>query len=95
MQKRSALLSDLETHKELENRLNEVEELFHIGMEEDDEPTIKEAYEEIRELKKDFNSLELKYYLSGEYDKNNVIVAIHPGAGGIESQDWAEMLLRM
>ncbi|MGA1823274.1 MAG: peptide chain release factor 2 [bacterium] len=95
MQKRSSLLSDLETHKQLENRLHDVEALFQIGIEEDDEPTIKEAYDEIIELKNDLNSLELRYYLSGEYDKNNVIVAIHPGAGGVESQDWAEMLLRM
>jgi peptide chain release factor 2 len=46
-------------------------------------------------LKEDIEKLELKNLLSGQLDANNAIITIHPGAGGIESQDWANMLLRM
>ncbi len=46
-------------------------------------------------LEKDLDKLELETLLSGKYDKNNAIVTLHPGAGGTESQDWAEMLYRM
>lgn len=46
-------------------------------------------------MKKDVEHLELQNLLSGEYDNNNAILTIHPGAGGIESQDWAQMLMRM
>ncbi|MDV2687054.1 PCRF domain-containing protein, partial [Alkalihalophilus lindianensis] len=41
------------------------------------------------------NHFELQLLLSGEYDKNNAILELHPGAGGTESQDWGAMLLRM
>ena len=46
-------------------------------------------------LETDVNSIELTMKLSGEHDEHDAIIAIHPGAGGTESQDWAEMLLRM
>jgi len=49
----------------------------------------------IKKLSQDVDSAELDLMLSGENDKRNAIVTIHPGAGGTESQDWAEMLLRM
>jgi peptide chain release factor 2 len=49
----------------------------------------------ISNLKEDFDSLEIQNLLSGELDKNNAILTIHPGAGGTESQDWAQMLMRM
>lgn len=56
------------------------------------EGEIKEIVDEIDDLHSDF---ELKLTLSGEYDNSNALVSIHPGAGGLESQDWAQMLLRM
>lgn len=46
-------------------------------------------------LKKDIEEIETRHLLSGEFDRNNAIITIHPGAGGTESQDWASMLLRM
>lgn len=49
----------------------------------------------ISELNKKLDSFRVETLLSGEYDSNNAIISLHPGAGGTESQDWAEMLLRM
>ena len=48
-----------------------------------------------KKIEKELEKLELETLLSGKYDENNAIVTIHPGAGGTESQDWAEMLYRM
>ena len=53
------------------------------------------AAEDTRNTIKLLNHLEIKTMLSGKYDLNNAIITIHPGAGGTESQDWAEMLYRM
>lgn len=50
---------------------------------------------ELEETQKEFEAFEIKVLLSGEYDANSAILEIHPGAGGTESQDWAEMLYRM
>ncbi|MFV0255806.1 MAG: peptide chain release factor 2 [Erysipelotrichaceae bacterium] len=50
---------------------------------------------ELNEYIKEFNKFEIKVLLSEEYDSSNCLLSIHPGAGGTESQDWAEMLLRM
>jgi peptide chain release factor 2 len=50
---------------------------------------------DISGLKRYVDDVELKLLLSGEADKNNAVVSIHPGAGGVESQDWAQMLMRM
>lgn len=62
---------------------------------EEDDTAIKEIEREIKELKELVSEAEIKNYLSGNNDKNNAFLSIHPGAGGTESQDWAEMLLRM
>jgi peptide chain release factor 2 len=56
---------------------------------------LEELKRELDALKLDIDSIELKILLSGELDKNNAIITIHPGAGGTESQDWAQMLMRM
>ena len=62
----------------------------------------EESYEDYKEIKKSLDDLvknaedfKLSTLFSGEYDKNNAILSIHSGAGGLEAQDWAEMLLRM
>ncbi|NLJ75336.1 MAG: peptide chain release factor 2 [Firmicutes bacterium] len=64
-------------------------------MEEEDDSLEKELQSYAGELERALEELELASLLSGEYDQNNAIVTIHPGAGGTESQDWASMLLRM
>ena len=57
--------------------------------------TVDELPGAIDALEKGLNKFKLDTLLSGEYDSNNAIISLHPGAGGTESQDWAEMLLRM
>ncbi len=54
-----------------------------------------EAQRLASELEKKMEAIEISLLLNGEYDRNNAILSIHPGAGGLESQDWADMLLRM
>jgi peptide chain release factor 2 len=63
--------------------------------EEGGEMFLDEIAGDIRELSEELDDLELRSLLSGELDDSNAIVTIHPGAGGIESQDWAQMLMRM
>ena len=60
-----------------------------------DNELIKELLKDTLKLQKELEDLELQTLLSGKYDKNNAILTLHPGAGGTESQDWAEMLYRM
>ena len=69
--------------------------MIDLVMQEQDEELAKEIINNYKELDIEIEKLELATYLSGKYDKNNAIITIHPGAGGTESQDWADMLYRM
>jgi len=70
-------------------------ELYEMAKEENDEESIQALYDDAPSLEEQIRSMEIEVLLSGESDSNNAILSIHPGAGGTESQDWAEMLLRM
>lgn len=70
-------------------------ELYEMAKEEKDEESIQALYDDASSLENQIRSMEIEVLLSGESDANNAILSIHPGAGGTESQDWAEMLLRM
>ncbi len=70
-------------------------ELYDMAKEENDEESIEACYDESSQLEQLIRNMEIEVLLSGESDSNNAIISIHPGAGGTESQDWAEMLLRM
>ena len=87
--------SKYNTFKNVENELNNILELTELVEVEPDDDLINEILDNTRVLEKDFEKLELTTLLSGKYDSNNALVTIHPGAGGTESQDWAEMLYRM
>jgi len=79
----------------LESKYEEIELMIAIGNEENDISMVDSVKEELEAYKQAFNMLRLETLFTGEYDANNAIVTIHPGAGGTESQDWASMLLRM
>ena len=81
--------------KQLENEINNLLELSELIKEEYDEEIAVEIIKNAKKQQKDYEKLELETLLSGKYDCNNAIITIHPGAGGTESQDWAEMLYRM
>lgn len=70
-------------------------DLIELTLEEKGEQSLVELNQELSHLEAKFHELEILGALSGEEDFNNAFVNIHPGAGGTESQDWAEMLLRM
>ena len=79
----------------LESKYEEIELMIAIGNEENDISMVDTVKDELEAYKQAFNMLRLETLFTGEYDANNAIVTIHPGAGGTESQDWASMLLRM
>ena len=69
--------------------------LCEMGQEEEDASLLPELAEGFSELEQRVADMRLSTLLSGEYDANNAILSIHPGAGGTEAQDWAQMLYRM
>lgn len=79
----------------LKREYEDLEVLIELGMEADDESVIPEVEKSFRLLKEDLESLRIETLLNGQYDRNNAIFTVHSGAGGLEAQDWAEMLLRM
>ncbi len=72
-----------------------LEALILMALEENDESFTEEILAELSSLQKEYDEQNIKALLSGEFDRLGAIVSIHPGAGGTEAQDWAEMLYRM
>lgn len=92
------LNSKKDTYQTISTLQDQVEELtmaIELYNETKDEEIYQEAKELTHALTKAIDSYETMLLLSGEYDKNDAILEIHPGAGGTESQDWGSMLLRM
>jgi peptide chain release factor 2 len=92
---KTQLQRKLDKYKVAQNSLLDACELYDMAKEEHDEETIQTLYNDAPELENQIRSMEIEVLLSGDSDSNNAILSIHPGAGGTESQDWAEMLLRM
>lgn len=76
-------------------KVSDGSELLSLALEEDDTETLLEIEEQLGGLKEEVDRLELKSFLGAPEDVLGAVVSIHPGAGGTESQDWAEMLYRM
>ncbi len=93
MRERKRLETLLSDDNELKRRASDVEAYFDLARE--GESVEPELESEIRRTEEFIDQLETKTLLSGESDALNAIVTVHPGAGGTESQDWAEMLMRM
>ena len=81
----------VETYTDLTSKLNDLEELLSF----EDESFLEQIDTSFEELKAKANDFELQILFTGEFDDLNAIIEIHPGAGGTEAQDWADMLYRM
>lgn len=79
----------------IQNEIKNLVELNELLLLEEDSELIAELLKNTKLLEHDLEKFEIETLLSGKYDKNNAIITLHPGAGGTESQDWAEMLYRM
>jgi len=96
MQEIEELKKEIQEIEEIENKLGNLEELAKMyGIEPASSADKKEIEKEILEIEKNINALEFKTLFSGEYDRNDAIINIMSGAGGVDAQDWSEMLLRM
>ncbi len=94
--KKKARLEDiLKPFEFINKRLKYIEESLDLLDEEGGELFAHELHDELRTLISEIEQLELKHLMTGELDRNNAILSIHPGAGGTESQDWAQILMRM
>ncbi len=81
--------------KSVQNELKDVQDVYELLLVENDETFEQELNKLMPQLEKSVEKLEINTLLSGKYDINNAIITLHPGAGGTESQDWAQMLYRM
>ena len=95
LQKLKQTKDTIEGYEALCARLEDAITLAEMAIEENDEAYIEEVQGELDAIAKAEEEKRIEILLSGEYDKNNAIVSFHPGAGGTEAQDWAQMLYRM
>ena len=93
--KKTTIERELQQWRELETKMEDVGALLELARESGDAGLEMELTAELSRLEPRLATLRVELLLSGELDPNNAILAIHPGAGGTESQDWAQMLLRM
>jgi peptide chain release factor 2 len=91
----SAVEDDLRVYDAFAQRLEDLQVLNGLAVEEDDPATAEEVAAGVAGLERDLADLEIRVLLSGEHDARDAVVTVHAGAGGTDSQDWAQMLLRM
>ncbi len=95
MRERTQLQASIAAVQEIDSKLKDTVDLLELADAEGDEGVAAEAEKALIELRDFAGKRELESLLSGEADKNDSFVEVHAGAGGTESQDWAEMLARM
>ena len=95
MRKLSDLRSSIEPWILVRRRVADLLELIELSLAEGDESIVADLAADAEAAKREVEELEFELMLGGEYDNNAAILAVHAGAGGTESQDWAEMLMRM
>ena len=84
-----------EKYEKLQSSWDDLMTICEMALEENDDSMLAELETDYAKLESELEAMRLSTLLSGEYDANNVILSIHPGAGGTEAQDWAQMLYRM
>jgi peptide chain release factor 2 len=95
MRRLAQLKEGASTWRDLEKRVADAVELAELAEAEPDPEIDAHVAEEVESIEKALETIEFQLAFSGPYDASNAIIAVHAGAGGTESQDWAEMLLRM
>ncbi|MCD6520170.1 MAG: peptide chain release factor 2 [Anaerolineae bacterium] len=95
MRELASLEAEVHDWRFLESKTRELGELLELAEAEEETELIQEIAAEVAELQKKLADMRLQLLMSGEYDDRDAILSIYAGAGGTESQDWAEMLLRM
>jgi peptide chain release factor 2 len=95
MRERQQLDEGINGVKAIEQQLRDNVELIEMGEEEGDEAIVKDAEDALKALRTEAARKQVEAMLSGEADGNDTYLEVHSGAGGTESQDWANMLLRM
>lgn len=95
LRERAAAEELMQSLESLSAEIPDLLELLELAAEEEDEQLLHEVASQLPQLEQRLRELELQRMLSGPEDKSDAIVHIHPGAGGVDAMDWAEMLLRM
>ena len=85
----------LNSYKKSLSEINNLKDLYNLAAQEKDDEIIQDCNIKIDQIHKDIKKSEVNCFLSGENDDYNIYLEIHAGAGGTESQDWADMLRRM
>ena len=93
--KRAGIQATVESTEKLSGEINDAAELFEMGAAEKDDGILTEVVATLPALEKRLRDAELGRMLSGQMDHANAILSIHPGEGGVDSKDWAQMLMRM
>ncbi len=95
LKEKSGIDNSLQPFFTIEKQYEDLHILLELSEEEDGEGMLEDAGDGVTKLFSDLDDIELKSTLSSEGDRNNAILTINPGAGGTESQDWAQILFRM
>ncbi len=95
MQTLTALKDDVATWEKLTQRCDELVELLELADDESDETMLEQLVLDAAQLKSDIAENEFRLQLNGEHDARPAIISVKQGAGGVDAQDWSEMLLRM
>ncbi|MBI2353525.1 MAG: peptide chain release factor 2 [Deltaproteobacteria bacterium] len=95
LKRRTALEKIVQMWDALTRQLEDIRVMIELGEEADDEAALADVHEMNGRLQREVEAAEFQRMLSGAHDRNSCFVSINSGAGGTESQDWAEMLLRM
>ena len=95
LQQLKVIKDKIEVFDKLKANVDDTYDLIEMSIEDGDDSNTEEFLADVAKIEEKLEHLNIEVLLSGEYDRNNAIVSFHPGAGGTEAQDWAQMLYRM